>query len=178
MSDAVLLDRMIADGAKVDLVPVGTKHKAVLMDAPDAPARLEILNVPADALVIRIDQCFDNTRLISSLNGARQRSDFLIVSEAKERILFIEIKAGEASANAIKQLQGSLCALRYCQCIAEQFHNTPKFLSNYSQRFVVFRRIRGRKKTTKIVRQSGKGHQVSKPMKINGDRVQFNEIAA
>lgn len=161
MTDLALLNEMINPDATVPLEEhKSSKKKVTLKEKGNGGSyKMEILNVPDDAIVINIDDNFKNTDLFSSRSGEGDRADFIIVSERKGVVLFIEMKKGRPSkGKIIAQLKGGLCVFRYCQLLAEVFHNNDDFLGNgYRQCFVSLVKTKSNKGMTRI-RQDTEDH--------------------
>lgn len=150
---------------------------------------LEILNVPDDALAINVDKNFCNKRLLSDKAGICRRSDYIIVSEEKRIVLFIEMKQRlrllspeneneemeRMEMRVIGQLKGSLCVFEYCQSVAKVFFKRDNFL-NYVQRFVALIKIGNANK--KVWKPRGASNSSPENMLRVACRssVEFNEI--
>lgn len=182
MTDKGLLEKMIKPSARVSLDDHhSNKKKATLSEETEkGEYEVEIHNIPSDAIVINVDDNFDNDRLFSGENRECKRSDYIIVSTQERIVLFIEMKLGKASKTEIvDQLRGSRCVLEYCQSLAQEFYGRKKFLREYKHRFVGFVEVRSsRKKSRRKTRDAG-GNNVWRPMVISGkSSVQFRTLAA
>jgi len=182
MTDTRLLNDIFIETARIELEEHNNgRKKVVLIEHGTEGSQLEILNIPQDSLVIDVDSSFDNTKLCRNIKGACKRSDYLIISEDKELILFIEMKKGTNSTrpDIIKQLKGSLCVFEYCQSIAREFHDTDNFLHNYRKCFIAFKNVNLAKTQTKVTKIDN-NHSTPETLKtISGtSNIQFNQIAA
>ncbi len=186
MTDMGWLDKMIKSSAKVRLENHRSRDnkitkKVTLRESTEkGEYKVVILNVPGDAIVISIDDKFDNGRLFSGANDECKRGDYIIVSEEERLVVFIEMKLGSASkSEIINQLRGSRCVLEYCQSLAQEFYGRKKFLSGYKHRFIGFVQIRSSRKKGKKNGRDDDGRDVWRPMRISGKSlVQFRTIAA
>lgn len=182
MSDTTVLNRMIKDTAKIALLDhYSGKKKVVLIERGTTESKLEIHNMPHDAVVIDVDSSFENSNLFASNASECKRSDYIIVSESKKIALFIEMKKGNSdTAGIIKQLKGGLCVFEYCQSIAREFFSESDFLSGYKKRFVAFKQVNLTKKKTVIDKSSVGAH--SSPdnlLKVSwASTIQFGRISA
>jgi len=147
---------MIKDTAKISLLNhYNGKKKVTLIERGTTGSKLEIHNIPHDAVVIDVDSSFENTNLFASNASECKRSDYIIVSESKKVALFIEMKKGNPdTAGIIKQLKGGLCVFEYCQSIAREFFSESNFLSGYEKIFVTFKQVNLAKKKTAISRST------------------------
>lgn len=142
--DWALLDKMIHRNARIPIDPCDDPKRITLNEEGNGDSYdLKILDAPKDAIVIKVDESFENTELLSSLPDQRRLADFIIVSEQEKIVLFVEMKKKRGLRNlsrkkTVAQLKGGLCVFKYCQSLAEQFHDRDDFLGRgYEQRFVV-----------------------------------------
>ncbi len=181
MPDMGLLKSMFKDTAQIAIQDHHCARKKVVLTEHDTKdSIIEIHNIPEDSLVINVDASLDIRNLINTTNGACKRADYLIISQEKKLVLFIEMKKGNPkTSDIIKQLKGSLCVFKYCQAIAEQFFDADNFLSEYKMRFVAFKNVNLTKNKTKIDKTNNVHDTPETLMKISWAKtIQFNKIAA
>ena len=180
MPDMTLLKAMLKDTAQIAIQDHYARKKVVLIEHDTEGSRLEIYNIPEDSLVIDVDASLDIRNLINTTNGACKRADYLIISQEKKLVLFIEMKKGNPkTSDIIKQLKGSLCVFKYCQAIAGQFFDTEDFLDDYKMRFVAFKNVNLTKNKTKIDKMSNDHNTPETLMKVSWAKtIQFNKITA
>lgn len=179
MIDTQVLKSLIKQSAKVSLEGHYKKKKAVLHEYNTKDSTLEIYNLPDDAIIIGVDASFSNSKLFNGFKGECKRSDYIIISEQKRVVLFIEIKKGDPSdSNMIKQLKGSLCVFEYIRYVAREFFDQKDLLRSYKNRFIAFTHVNYNKKLTgnKKKQQKGSGRTPQDMKKIPGTNVQFEEI--
>ncbi len=96
-----------------------------------------IRNIPTDALVIKADEFPTPKTFFKGDKGECKRADFIIISEEKKVILYVELKAGpKDSSYIIKQLKGASCVISYCKEIGKHFWNENAFLDGYAHRYI------------------------------------------
>jgi len=180
VTDTTVLNRMINDEAKIPLVNhYHGKKKVVLIERGTTGSKLEIHNIPHDAIVIDVDSSFENSHLFASGAGECKRSDYIIVSESKKVALFIEMKKGNPNtADIIKQLKGGLCVFEYCQSIAREFFDESDFLSEYKKCFVAFKQVNSIKRKTAINKSATGSHSLPENLlKVSWAKtIQFGSI--
>ena len=138
MSDRRILLEMLLDEV---LTPLGLENgKPIIELHEEASAKPTIIReVPEDSLVIKADEFPAPTDFFEGSKGENKRADFIVISEAEEVILYIEIKSGKASGAEIEQqLKGAACVLSYCKEVAGQFWNESNFLDEkkYKHRYI------------------------------------------
>ena len=138
MSDTKILREMLLDEV---LTPLGSEHgKPIIELHEEASARPTIIReAPEDSLVIKADEFPAPTDFFEGSKGENKRADFIVISEAEEVILYIELKSGKAKGKEIKQqLKGAVCVLSYCKEVANQFWNEGNFLDDkkYVHRYI------------------------------------------
>lgn len=139
MDDRKILLEMFNNSALVPLqCDNGTRCKVRLTE-PDVPdLSIEIRNIPADAVVIKVDLFPPPKNLFQDNKGECKRADYAIISLEKKCILYIEMKKNKTtnpSSHIVAQLKGAECVMQYCQAIGQSFWETPSFLQGYKNRF-------------------------------------------
>ena len=179
MPDTEVLSKMIKETALVQLAEEYGKPLVKLSEpqAPDSSATIR--NLPADALVIKVDAFHSPDDVFNGCNGECKRADYVIISAEKKCIIYIEMKRTKDGWNQIvKQLLGSQCFVRYCQEVGKGFWNESEFLSNYKSRFISIGHTSIAKKRTRITRNSERHDTPDRAMKIDWPNyIQFNQLA-
>lgn len=180
MPDMTLLKAMIKNTAQIAVQDHYSRKKVILNEHDTVGSILEIHNVPADSIIIDVDASLDIRNLINTTNGACKRADYLIISQEKKLVLFIEMKKGNPkTSDIIKQLKGTLCVFKYCQAIASEFFDTVDFLADYKMRFVAFKNVNLTKQKTKIDKAMSSHDTPETLMRVSwANIIQFNKIAA
>ena len=181
LSDSDVLKRLIQGRALIALEDhYNGKKKVVLKEPQTEDSFLELHNIPDDSIVIDLDGAFSNDNFFQGSQGECKRADFIVISEIKKKILFIEMKRAKAQLNDIvKQLKGSLCAFEYTQSIVKQFFNKDNFLLDYELRFISVTQTGSKKGKTKIEKTAGRHDSPERPLKLSwANQIQFNKIAA
>ncbi|QRV23372.1 hypothetical protein [Marinomonas foliarum] len=179
MPDTSVLNRLFNDRAKIPIDDYYGKKKVVLKEPQVEDSMIEIRGIPDDAIVIDLDRAFSNEKLFAGSQGECKRADYIIFSEQRKKVLFIEMKKTGAKLNDIvKQLKGSLCAFEYCQSIAREFFNENNFLSAYECRFITINHTGMSNRTTTIEKIAGTNNRPDAPLKLSWTQtIQFNQIA-
>lgn len=112
--------------------------EVLCLSEPNAPAsRAEIHGIPHDAVVLKPDRFPAPQVIFQGKKGECDRADFIIISELRRVVLYIEMKQSESKAwKVIRQLKGAFCCLKYCQTIGREFWGKSDFLEGYRDRFV------------------------------------------
>lgn len=181
MTDTDVLRKMINSSAIINLeAHYKNKMKVVLEETETEDCKLEVYDAPHDAIVIDVDTHFKNDELFDCTSSECKRSDFIIISEAKNVVIFIEIKKGNSGTlGIVNQLKGGLCVFEYCQSIAREFFGENNFLNSYDKRFVAFKRVNLKKRKVSVEKGIGDHSTPETLMKLSwASTVYFNKIAA
>ena len=109
-----------------------------------------IYQPPSDSLVIKAENFPAPSDFFKGSKGENKRADFIVISEGRRVILYIELKAGKRKPGEIKQqLKGASCVLAYCKEVARQFWNKNDFLDNYDCRYIGIVGVNIRKRRTR-----------------------------
>ncbi len=137
---------------------IGTDGKAWLrLTDPDNPKScVTITDLLPHTLAFKSDAFTSPARCFQSSRGEAKRADYILISAGeKERwVIFIEIKGSPRSAyNAAicNQLRGSRCFFEYVRVIGRSFWESPGFLTEYHERYVVFPRASRRVNTRNLL---------------------------
>ena len=181
MSDTTVLKRMFQDEILLRLESHhNNKKKVILRELQALDSLVEIHNIPSDSIIIDLDRAFNNSMLFKGDQGECKRADFIVISEEKQKVIFIELKRSNlpSKKDIVNQLKGSFCAFEYCKVIAAEFFQERDFLKHYQLRFVNFRQTNIPKKRTIIKREESLHDSPENPLYINKAQViQYNKIA-
>lgn len=181
MPDIDILNQMINDSAKVQLLNHYNKMKAELAETACPRSSIVIYGIPENAVIIKVDAFLSPDSVFVGSKGECKRVDYVIVSNEGGRkiIVYIEMKARKGQlTEIIQQLKGAQCFIAYCREIGKAFWNEPDFMKKYRHRFVSIGHTSIPKRKTRITRGSGKHDQPEKMLKIDWPHyLQFNKIA-
>lgn len=178
MPDTLILTQLFKSTSLVTLA--GSAHKPrVTLDEPQAPdSSATISGLPADVFVIKVDDFRSPDEIFNGTKGECKRADYVIISERKRCILYIELKRTKAGWNHIvKQLLGAKCFVNYCQGIGKEFWNDPNFLTGYKHRFISIAHTSISKRPTRFKKNGPVHDSPQKAMKIDWPKnLQFNQL--
>jgi len=178
MQDMDILSQMIKSTALVQLEEENDK-RFVRLSEPQAPdSCATIRHLPADTMVIKADKFPAPKAFFKGDKGECKRADFIIISEEKKVILYIELKAGaKVASHIVKQLKGASCLISYCKEIGRQFWNESTFLDGYAHRYIGMINLSVSKKPTRH-KSSPLYDSPESFMKISSPHyLQFNNLA-
>ena len=168
MSDSDILRQMIRVSPE-DVLRKEGRYWTVRLKEPSArSSSVVIRQVPDDAIVIRADKLKKREALFKGEKGERSCADYIIISEKKNMILYIELKAWKAARHKIvKQLKGARCVAEYCKQVGREFWDENSFLSGYKHRYVSFSHASLVKKKMKVDDSAGKNTAPERVLKIS-----------
>jgi len=177
MEDMKILFELIKENARVPLQENRTA-KLVEPQAPDSSATIR--NIPADAMIIKVDAFVAPDGIFNGKNDECKRADYVIISEEKKCIVYIELKRTKGRCGHIKkQLMGAQCFIKYCQEIGKSFWSERNFLSNYKSRFISIGHTSLAKRKTRMERPEGKHDSPERVLKIGWPHyLEFNKLAS
>jgi hypothetical protein len=179
MPDMDILSQMFKDTALVQPQKEYGKLFIKLCEpqAPDSSATIR--NLPADAVVIKVDTFRSPDNVFNGEHGECKRADYVIISSEKKCIIYIEMKRTKGEWNQIvKQLLGAQCFIKYCQEVGKRFWNENEFLNDYKNRFISIGHTSIAKKKTRITRNAAQHDTPNRTMKIDWpNNLQFNQLA-
>lgn len=180
MSDSDILRQMVNPDILVSLGSEHGKYFVNIFDSKDPDCGVKIRNIPADAVVIKADLFKSPDSIFNGTRGECKRADFVIISEDKKCILYIELKRNKCSRNHIvQQLKGAQCVVKYCQEIGMAFWGSNSFLSDYKNRFISIGHISIAKKKTRVTKNSEVHDKPELAMKIDWPHyIEFNLLAS
>jgi len=175
MSDRDLLEEILHPSAILPLLQEYQRFKVELTETDCPDSKLTIRGCPGDCLVIDLDSSFTNEKLFNGSNGVSKRADYMLVSEQKKKIIFIEMKrTSSGRADIVKQLKGSLCVYNYCKSILSEFLASKDCFNDYSLRFVSFKHTTIPKRKS-INKKMTKEHDTPNTM-LEISHTQFSEF--
>ena len=179
MQDMGILSKMIKATALVQQKEEYGKSFVTLSEPQSPDSSATIRNLPADAIVIKVDAFRSPEDIFNGGNGECKRADYVIISEEKKCIIYIEIKRTKDEWNQIvKQLLGSQCFIKYCQEIGKGFWSEKDFLNGYNNRFISIGHTSIPKRGTRITRHAGRHDTPERAMKIDWPhKLQFKQLA-
>lgn len=179
MDDMEIIAQMIKDNALVEQEDEYGKSFVTLKEPQEPDSSAIIRNLPHDAVVIKVDEFKAPDDVFQGANGECKRADFIIISEEKKKIIYIELKrTKDAWAKIVKQLLGAQCFMRYCQAIGKSFWNEENFLMEYDQRFISIGHTSIAKRKTRITKFVAVHDTPETAMKIDWPHhLQFNQLA-
>jgi hypothetical protein len=92
MSDTEVLLCMFNHYSFVPIEASYDKDKVILKETQTDGSCIQINNIPEDSIIIDLDRVFDNSNLFNCSQAECKRADYLIISEEKKKVLFIEMK--------------------------------------------------------------------------------------
>ncbi len=177
MTDTEILSQMFKSSVLAQVEKKHSKH-FVRLSEPEVPNLTAIIrDLPPDAMVIKVDAFPAPNNFFEGERGECKRADFIIISETRKVILYIELKAGPREANHIKQqLKGASCVVAYCKEVGIQFWNKNKFLNGYANRYAAMVKLSMNKRPTRP--ESGPLHDSPASfMKLSHSKdIQFNKL--
>lgn len=179
MSDIEILSELLLKSALISLENEYGKPIIKLQEEGVKGSVSCIRNIPSDAIVIKADDFPAPKTFFKGNKGECKRADFIIISEEKKVILYVELKAGEKDAgHIIKQLKGASCVVAYVKEIGKKYWDQDTFLDDYAHRFVGMVNLSISKKPSRY--KSGLLHDSPESfLKISSPHhLQFNELAA
>lgn len=179
MPDVDILSQMIKDTALVQQEEEYGKSLVRLREPQEPDSSATIRNLPADALVIKVDAFHSPDDIFNGAKGECKRADYVIISVEKKCIIYIEMKRTKDGWNQIvKQLLGAQCFVKYCQEIGKSFWNENDFLKSYKNCFISIGHTHIAKKKTRITRNADRHDTPDRAMKIDWPNyIQFNQLA-
>lgn len=179
MTDMDILSQMIKNTALVQPKEEYGKLLIRLSEPQSSDSTATIRNLPADALVIKVDTFCPPNDIFNGENGECKRADYVIISTEKKCIIYIEMKRKKDGwKQIVKQLLGSQCFVKYCQEVGKNFWNENEFLNGYKSRFISIGHTSIAKRKTRITRNAERHDTPDRAMKVDWPNyLQFNQLA-
>jgi len=179
MGDMEILSQMIKGTALVTCEGLARRPRVILREPQEADSSATISELPSDALVIKVDSFRSTDGIFNGSNGECKLADYVIISERKKCIIYIELKRTKDSWNQIvKQLLGAQCFIKYCQEIGKEFWGEQNFLSGYEHRFVSISHTSISKRPTRYKRDAKPNKTPNQALKISWPKnIQYNMLA-
>lgn len=178
ISDSEILDALLRPEVRVPLEKEHSKD-VLRLSEPKAPdSRADIRGMPHDAIVFKPDLFPVPEAVFQGRKGECDRADFIIISELRRVVLYIEMKqSGGKAWKVTRQLKGAFCCLKYCQAIGREFWGKSDFLEGYRDRFVAITNT-GPQKQKSVEYKSAPVHDCpEKFMKMSSPHyLQFNKL--
>ncbi len=178
MPDTMILREMFKNTSLEILAGSAARPRVTLVEPQVPDSTATISGLPADAFVVKVDDFPSPDTIFNGTKGECKRADYVIISETKKCILYIELKRTKAGwTHIVRQLIGAKCFVNYCQGIGKEFWNDPNFLTGYRHRFISIAHTSISKRPTRI-KQNGPVHDSpQKAMKIDWPKnLQFNQL--
>ena len=179
MDASDILYQMINSDARVTMSkPHGKRNQAELCEPQCADSKVTIYGLPDDAVIIKADAFTSPDSIFQGNKGECKRADYVVISESKKIILYIEIKSRKGTHQEIvKQLQGAQCFVIYCREIGRVFWNSREFLRNFQDRFISIGHTGIPKRPTRITPSVAKHDRPESMLKIDWPHhVEFNRL--
>lgn len=173
-----ILDEMIQPSARVNTEGSASNPRVVLTEEQDTESSATIKGLPSDAMVIKVDSFEAPNSIFQGTKGECKRADFIIISESKKCMVFIELKRKKDPWNQIVlQLTGALCVVNYFKNVGQSFWEDDSFLAQYSQHFVSIGHTYIGKRKTRCTQKGPDNHTPDKALKIDWPKsIQFNSL--
>jgi hypothetical protein len=179
MLDAEILNLLLRDAVRVELQNSYGKYYVVLDEPQAVDSSVIIRGLPHDSHVIKVDSFSSPDNIFKGVMGECRRADYVIISESKKRILYIELKKTKAAwGHIVNQLMGAECFVKYCREIGKSFWNEPAFMDEYEHRFISIGHTSIAKRKTRIEKTAARHDAPNRAMKIDWpNTLQFNHLA-
>lgn len=150
MRDKEILKELLLDACVVPLDEEYGKPIIKLEEVGVAGAVTCIRNIPSDVIAIKADAFPAPNSFFKGDKGECKRADFILISEERKVVLFVEIKAGAKDAgHIVRQLKGAACLLAYCKEIGKKYWGREEFLDDYAHRYIGIVNLSVSKKPTR-----------------------------
>lgn len=138
MSDYEILKNLIKPSACVSLEKNYGKFNVNLIEAKEKDSSVYLRDVPFDCVVIKTDKFPSPDKIFKCENFECKRSDYVLISEEKKCILYIEIKkTKDTNQDIIRQFYGAISVMAYIKTAGRLFFS-DNFLNDYTSRYVAF----------------------------------------
>lgn len=176
--DSEILVEMLKPGLQVHLDKEHGKDILRLSELNAPGSRAEIRGVPYDAIVFKPDLFPAPQEVFQGNKGECDRADFIIISELRRVVLYIEMKqSGGKAWKVTQQLKGAFCCLKYCQAIGKAFWGKSDFLEGYRDCFVAITNTGPQKQKSVEHRKAPEHNRPEKFMKISSPHyLQYNKL--
>ena len=178
ISDSEILDALLRPEVRVPLEKEHSKDILRLLEPKTPDSRAEIRGMPHDAIVFKPDRFPAPEAVFQGEKGECDRADFIIISELRHVVLYIEMKqSGGKAWKVTQQLKGASCCLKYCQAIGKAFWGKPDFLEGYRDCFIAVTNTGPQKQKSVEHRKAPEHNRPEKFMKISSPHyLQFNKL--
>lgn len=127
-----------------------------------------IMDLPADSIVLNIDNFEQPKALFRGKNGECRRCDYILALAKENRrfLLFIEMKSGQFKEGRVQQqFKGSECVMDYCDAVLDRFHSQNGLLKSYEKRFLIFYKPSLAKRPTQPFKMPAKNDSPERALK-------------
>jgi hypothetical protein len=139
MTDTDILQQLISTSAAVQ-IKQQQQHKRNYVELCKPQTNnscVKICGLPDDTIVIQADKFPPPSTIFQGNKGECKRADYILISEEKKCIIFLEMKkTSDSQKTIVSQLKGAQCVMKYCQEVGISFWNKSNFLNDYKHRFV------------------------------------------
>lgn len=137
MRDKDILRELLLDACIVPLENEYGKPIVKLEEVGVEGAVACIRNIPGDVIAIKADAFPAPKGFFKGDKGECKRADFILISEERKVVLFVELKAGkQQELHIVRQLKGAACLLAYCKEIGKKYWGRDEFLDGYAHRYI------------------------------------------
>lgn len=148
----------------------GRKYAFLKETGIDASLKtVKIFDVPADSVLLKLDEYQQPHTLFKNDKGQRCRCDYVLLTKigTAKYMIFVEMKSKNVTAGeVIKQFKGAECVIDYCESTLNRFHGQTDLLKQYNKRFVLFYKASLSKTTTRLKVNSTKNNSPESALKF------------
>ncbi len=179
MSDKEIFEELLLASCVVPLEEEYGRPIVKLEEVGVAGSVACIRNIPSDVVAIKADSFPAPKGFFQGSKGECKRADYILISEEKKVVLFVELKAGsKETSHIIRQLKGAACLLAYCKEIGKKYWGREEFMDGYAHRYIGMVNLSVSKKPTRH-KKSPVHDRPERFQKISSPHhLQFNQLAA
>jgi hypothetical protein len=179
MTTFEILEELIQPNARVRLTKKYDRYHVELCE-PKCDSKVTLHGLPEDTFIIKADSFPPPKSIFQGGRGECRRADFVIISESRKVVVYIELKKSKGSQEKIvQQLKGAQCLVAYCREIGRRFWSNSEFMSDFKHRFVSIGHTSMPKKKMRAERTVGQHDQPERMMRIDWPHhLEFNRLAS
>lgn len=137
LTDTEILRQLIRADATTRLQRKYDRNYVELYEPQSDNDCVKIYGLPDDIIVIKADKFPSPAAIFRGKNGESKRADYILISEEKKCVIFLEMKkTTDSQKEIVLQLKGAQCVMKYCQEVGISFWDKLDFLNGYKHRFV------------------------------------------